>query len=429
MISTIDNVTTRSRLKGTAVPMTPDDAGREFYDRTPTLIYVTNNHGHSEHEIGSVVLVGRYSGHHWSTLDTNLMLEGAPVNPPLVNGAYYRGLGDEEDDPRQVLVQYFDDDHSDERFNSSRPFNLLEMADGNTWPVPNDSVHDLELFTGQYVQVEAPSTPDPETIPAAENDERSSEPEDDRPNPAGLGEAEFKPELVEGSRYVLWRDSNLTPGRIERSFYVATYVGENSFLVDHKLSLSYDGESYIGTTDDTAAGILVIEDGGFDNWRKLRTGDPVPAAEDSENRATVAMNRATALATKWDEFEEALCDMAQNQSWCSEFEDVVRPLGMQGRNRKYRITVEATFTWTLSNPSSNVDRAVSSDLGIDVELSEVSGEGTKSVYLYREGRNGDDASESIDSDDVERELTSELSGSVTVDVTDWSIDETEEDDD
>lgn len=81
-----------------------------------------------------------------------------------------------------------------------------------------------------------------------------------------------------------------------------------------------------------------------------------------EDRARLFRQKIREFNTHWEGLGDALNELADDADWCSEYEDVVRPLGMEGREsneqRDYEVTVSVQGSFEWDSPSSRLDMAI-----------------------------------------------------------------------
>lgn len=173
----------------------------------------------------------------------------------------------------------------------------------------------------------------------------------------------------------------------------------------------------------------------------IRSGDDVVAIElstariapvkrdfnfkpsDQEREASLEAYFARQVEQYLSTITEQIHNIANEEDWCNEFDELLDSLGLETRSREYVSSVTATFTADVDSPPSEVDEAVSrwvSD-GPDVVLSSMTIVGTIDVNVYWTGSRGDE--ENFDSSEVETAVEDALGSSV--EIIDWHINETE----
>lgn len=102
----------------------------------------------------------------------------------------------------------------------------------------------------------------------------------------------------------------------------------------------------------------------------LSLTDPASGTSTTEPDVAEALRAyVREMEERWETLSEALNEKADEQDWCSDFESVVRPLGLPGRTRMaYDVDVTVTIEYTLdeSNTSTDFDRALSEEVGHEI---------------------------------------------------------------
>lgn len=340
---------------------------------------------------------------------------GAPLNPVMVNGHYYRALGG-----RNWLVQYHDEDHLGDRHVASMALNIV-AADGVPWPFPSDATALWDASEVPYIEVEAPAQPMdvPQFVEDTSINGRTR----------GLGEAEadgrvlMNPELEVGGIYIFWSErddwvrSSSTEARVVRSIengvpvfdFLGYYVVER--VNGEDVAYFYSSRRTVLDSDTTKG------------WAKLALTTPTATETDTSRWETV---KSTEL-TEFREFNNATNSLAEDNDWCSEYEGIVERLGMEGRTPNqsdYDVRVSVNFSFqTAGSPSGAIDRAVASDHDIDgISLSSATYTGTAAITIrVSDQTNEDDARDYIDSEVVENELSSMMSGAEDIEIDDYTV--------
>jgi len=234
------------------------------------------------------------------------------------------------------------------------------------------------------------------------------------------------PDPVPGEVYLVWSEG----GDDNSPTFIATYVGQ------------FDGTRLFATF--AYAIRPPTEDGGVDIrtttsqhtfedrvWVKARF-DTVPLTEDqlegTVDRAQELLRELKAEEAWFNEFDEALNSMADGHGWCGTYDDIVRAVGLSGREKEYWVEVEANCTVTDTNPSSRLDDLLGEHYGNSIVTSSVTFTAKVTVRVGGiTASDHEDAHARVQRDDVMTELNSMLSGDVELD--DWEIKDSGEEDD
>src|SRR5919205_79503 len=391
-------------------------------------LFVTGAYSeYGERFINHVVEVFLHSGpeQYFTYNPGGRFLYGSPVNPAPVHGRYYRLLNQfDESAPHGALVQYIDHHHTGDRHNAANPWNVVAGINNNPWPLPNDS---FNLVTSPYIEVEPPAdlvgrpTEAPETIDAGFDGPAMGLAEQD----SGTGRALKNPELVDGNYYIAWRRDAAAPTEYcYLTVYTGTASGEGGYL-RATARMRRDGQrlNTVSITDVLLVGNL--------HWAKARMAPPAEKVSGEQEQALLSglRLRLSNSTARFAEFNEALNEKAREQEWCSEYEGVIVPLGMEPREVKknWVISVTAHFETTDDSPSSSVDNVLSEQYDVeDLSLTTVTMSGKVTVKLRVSEMTEDEARNWVDRYEVENELAEMFPGSASC--TDWDIDGIEEDD-
>lgn len=124
----------------------------------------------------------------------------------------------------------------------------------------------------------------------------------------------------------------------------------------------------------------------------------------------------------WGRWSDAMNEVAQESEWCPEYERAVIPLGFEGRGEMdWDVRVSVVATLTIDNPSSHLDRLLSSETGLYVEATRVRADVSLTVSGTVSGMRREDVEDEIDTSTVETWLENNYGYEWEVD--DWSIEE------
>lgn len=411
----------------TPVPRRPTgtEANNDVYN---VLVYVTSVEGEDRDSVVGTVQTVRPSPIQdgWFRRDANgrngvQRVYGAVLNDPMVNGRYYRSLTGSGS-----LVRFNDEDHAGDRHLSRLPLSIL-ATNGVTWPVPNDGMTMWDDSV-PYIEVEAPTG-------AAEVTDAHQFVEDTTiTGPTrGIAEAEpdgrvlLNPDIEVGGMYVFWSTRQSWPDRanmVEGRICTAITDGTPTF--------QYFGYWAVERFNDADTPYFyssrrTILDGTTENkgWAKLAmTGATEVTTTDAD--VTRLNDLRSAEAAEFSEFNESTNTLARDNDWCSEYEGIVEPLGMEGRTKTvhdYDVELSVDFSFEVDSVSSRIDTEVGNQYDIPgISLDSATFTGTASVTITLSDRDEDDDLEDyIDTSDVEDALNREMSGVSSIDVNDWSI--------
>lgn len=138
----------------------------------------------------------------------------------------------------------------------------------------------------------------------------------------------------------------------------------------------------------------------------------------------------TRIDERKETYSDALNELADENDWCSEFEQVVQAMDFPGRNKRkdFEVTVQAEIEWEDDSPSARMDRTVETEVFNgnieDLSLSTMKMSGTLTVSLVVEEVNvagGEDEAirERVSNSTVAERIQELMDGEVTV--TDYTI--------
>lgn len=368
--------------------------------------------------IGAVVTARSDQHNDWHEYG-QWLYKGALVNPAPENGKHYRML---EADGQGLLLRYNDEDHRADRNGSGESGWSIVAGPEGDWAFPNDSLAGAPMH---YVEVDH----DPNAVSV--DRQETIENADGWPTFGGAettieGDVLLKPEPVVGQKYLIWRDEADTT-------YVGTFVG----TVGGAPTAQCEGRivNVNGETVGTGADHRVLFNDAERNWKwaKAALVKPEPETVDitaESQKLTTLRAQVTALQVEFETMNENLNETAEEKGWCPEYEEIVEPLGMTGRQREtdWDVEIRADITLEDDSPNSRVNSDLGSLIGMDFECESYEIKGSVTVTITRTARSGGDASNGIESDDVRsavyNELSSHVDRSFTID--DWNVIDTTE---
>lgn len=384
-------------------------------DIQPTL-YITRVH---RSYIGMEDLLGTYrkvfpapSSDSWYTQMQGgglVRVHGAIVSPPLENGKYYRLLTDQ-----RMVVQYFDDEHIDQRNRTHRPFNVV-AGEAGPWQFVGDSLVSMTLsLTGPYIEVKAPEevsdvrqdesdeTPDPQFI-----DGTTDGPTLGLAATNAAGRVALDPALMPGRQYVLW-GGRANQGQV----YIGTYMlGQDDIF---RISDCAYRDAH-GAVDNYTT-LTTLRKDSVEHWADLKLERPESLGD--EGAKNLLREQAQTIRTEFADLNENMNELASNEDWCEEYERIILPLGMTAReDRKvdWEVTVNVSFTMDEDSPSHSFDQAIS-DLwdGGDITASSFSITGVATVEVVVSAVDQQDAYEQVDSQLVRDRMDDLFPGSIEI---------------
>lgn len=415
----------------TETPVVRDPTADESSTFGPVfMLYVTRANAGGEDLVGTVAPVhSSNSRDGWLKELPNsgyVRVYGAVLNEPMVNGGHYRSLNG-----AGMYVRYNDDDHAGDRNVGALPLSIL-ASNGNTWPVPNDGTGAWTENT-PYIRVEAPATPD---VPSAEDapaevmdahqfvtDLTVNGPTRGFAALNSAGRAELNPALEVGETYLYWTTAG-------------TWARDRITEARLVTGLPADGDPEFSILGYWTMERVRGEDQPY--WYATRR----TVLDESEGKSWVKMALTTMEATNtdrltWDairlreidefaEFNSATNELAKDNDWCSEYEGIIEPLGMEGRTKTmhdYDVEVSASISFEVDSVSSRIDQNVASDYsasGISLNSARFRGDVTVTIRVS-DVDDDDDASDQIDSDTVYEHINNMLSGHDDLEIDDYSI--------
>lgn len=244
---------------------------------------------------------------------------------------------------------------------------------------------------------------------------------------------ELNPEPVAGGVYVAW-SKGWTPGSMSTILHcVAAPDGSLWFAEAGRYRILPSGIRHrdLGNWSTELKTKESLEE-GFD-WILAA---PRRVEFSSGPASAYLVTQILTLDRNKDLYSDALNELADEESWCPEFEQVVQPMGFPGRDRtrSYTVEVSVDFEWDNDDPSSRMDRNVESSLFYDnisnLSLTSMRMTGTvRTSILVEEVRvAGGDVEEAIreelSKDAVKDRLEDMMDGTIEVD--DYTIESYEE---
>ena len=231
------------------------------------------------------------------------------------------------------------------------------------------------------------------------------------------GRVRKNPEPVVGDIYLVWNSPD-EPGSLT---FVATYH-EGGFAA---LAYIPQPDEELPTLRHTSS--MTVLDVA---WVKARFDTPVITDEQME--VSVAgvqfLNDELDREAEWfDTFSDGLNELAERHGWCNQYDDIVRDLGMPGREKEYWVEAEVTCTLTDDNPSGRLDSVLEQYYGASFDTTRVEITGKVTVRVNGIKATGDDAAQGmVTREDVFAAVDGMFSGDVDMD--DWEVKDSGEED-
>lgn len=248
------------------------------------------------------------------------------------------------------------------------------------------------------------NTPDvhtskPELILNAENGSTFGMAETDTDN-----WAELNPAPDPGTEYLVWRDGDTTtkvgtalvePGSAALVFFTHTEL------------VRTEG----GLTRRMCPNRIRADEAGL-RWVPAKAERPVALVQrELANRLAVSLAEEL---EKFNSMNDDLNELADSWGCCEDYETVVVPLGLRGRDKKkdYDVTVKVTVKYTDDSPSHNADLKLREVYGLyRLETTELTFTGTFELTVHMSECTSDgDAMNMVTREDVDDALASVLTG-------------------
>lgn len=404
------------------------------------LIYVTR----IESDRNSATYVGRVlrcyaanSGDGWlheSANDGVVRVYGAVLNDTMVNGHYYRTLN-----ARNLVARYNDSDHAGDRHVPSLPLSMI-AGDGTPWPFPNDGMSMWE--DTPYIEVEAPALSPAapsfgevsvDILPELTDAHQflpATAPEFDPSFGFGLpgadGRVRLNPDLEVGEMYIFWSAGRPRDRGSMSEVRMVTALPAGDETQPRFAHLGYWNLERDGGEDKPyfyTGRRSVLDEETEKAWVKLAL--TVPANDTNTDTSEWTGLQATER-TEFAEFNEATNELAADNDWCTEYEDIVTKVGMEGRTKKvhdYDVDVTASITFEADSISSRIDTHVANDYdipGFCGNSARFRGDVTVTIRIS-DVDDDDDAADQIDSDTVYEHINNMMSGIDDLEIDDYNI--------
>ncbi len=392
-------------------------------------------------------------------------LTGARVSPTPVNGRLYQELRNmaAATSCSPFVLRYNDEAHRDDRAERNNPWTIVWAQQGLEHQVGRARVE--SPFA--YVELRSPLTPVTTGLASDEDIELILSEVDETAavvaaatDPVYIdntteGHTLGKAHLEENGRVQI--DPPTVPGEM----YLTWYNG-NDWYRDHAmLQVAASGERFmsLGYFNRGVDGNVYYHDDlwadvrgpgwGADttmHWAKVAMTDPDVNETSSTARAEVLTTQAEESHEAFEDLNDALNELARQQSWCGEYERTMESIGMRHRRsgprlpfdpdnmqdrtpprHAYDIEYSVEVTISDDSPSYRVTNMMESEYGA-YSVSELRFDATMNVTLRGiVADNEEDALNSITQSMIESEVEGMVDGSV--EVNDYAHSDTNEDTD
>jgi hypothetical protein len=239
------------------------------------------------------------------------------------------------------------------------------------------------------------------------------------------GRALKNPPPVIGDEYLLWPGDTLDGAPVFVATYLGEYANEHLFATFAYVLRPSDEEVPLDVRTLTSQSNIMDK-----TWVKARFAT-LPLTEAQLETTTDRMQelrRELSTEQAWfSEFSDAMNELAEGHGWCGTYDDIVRDIGMPGREKDYWIDVSAQCTITDNNPSSRLDSLLEGHYGGTIETSSVSFSGKVIVRVSGITATSDSEAQSrVARDEVRSALDEMFSGDVELD--DWEVKDSGEED-
>lgn len=144
---------------------------------------------------------------------------------------------------------------------------------------------------------------------------------------------------------------------------------------------------------------------------------------DEPNRGQLNAYQSVGSSAYMDDLTSQLHDIANNNDWCSEFDDLMEQIGLETRSKDYVTTVRATAEISLE-AGERVSEAIGWEIGDESYVGTVQATIETTVRVYWTGRSGEEDSY-VDNNEIEEALENQLHSVDINEVVSWDILDTE----
>lgn len=245
------------------------------------------------------------------------------------------------------------------------------------------------------------------------------------------GERELNPVPVDGMLYVTWEGA----GGFEDApaYHVVRWdAATESFWALYRVN--YDPAARLAVPaglGSYAHNHRLTVDGERKWVRADRPAAPVPLEVTSTEQSVAAiLEQQARTSARREAYSERINELAEDNAWCSDFEEIVQGVGLPGRTKpRNDVSVDLRVEVTLHNdsPSGELDERIGADAGASMTLSSVEVTGTVDVTVQlsevqiTDSSDYSDVDELIERSEVEDAIDNQLSGFTVVSVDGWTV--------
>jgi hypothetical protein len=385
-------------------------------------------------------------------------LTGARLNPEPRNGSLYqelRAIGAGGDTVSPFILRYNDEAHVEDRAQLTNPWTIVWATDNLRSEIGRPRV----MAPVGWVELADPLTPvltglaSDEEIDSLLTDEVATPfaPTEGIANLAtghtlGKGHVEtegghvgmvlLNPEREVGETYLTWYTNR---DYYNDHVFVQVYGGGDLFTPVGYFNRGRDGRVYF-TDDVFSVPPMPAMDRNI-QWAKLAMEVPEESPE-AEARATLLVEQARASHEAFEDLNDALNEMAEEQSWCSEYERTMQYIQMRDRrsgNRQpydpgnpvapvSRRAWDMEYTVDISveddSPGYRIIDRLDSEYSVALQNVSLTFTASVSVTVTQVAATAEEAEESVGSAEIEERLSEMFDGSFSMD--DWTHNDTSE---
>jgi hypothetical protein len=385
-------------------------------------------------------------------------LTGARVNPNPRNGGLYqelRSIGGGPDVASPFVLRYNDDAHAEERAVRTNPWTIVWATENLRSEIGRQRV---QPPTG-WIELASPLTPVTTGL-ASDEDIDSLLTDEEVPAPAptegianlatghtlGKGHVEtegghvgmvlLNPARTVGEMYLTWY-----PNRdyYNDHVFVQVYHGGERFAPVGYFNRGRDGRVYY--TDDVFSVPPMPAGERNIQWAKLAMEVPDESPEATAREAAL-VEQARASHEAFEDLNDALNEMAEEQSWCSEYERTMQYIQMRDRRSGNRqpydpgnpLATTQRRAWDLEytvdisvesdDPGYRVIDRLDSEYGVALQNVSLTFTASVSVTVTQVAATAEEAEDMVGSPEIEERLSEMFDGSFSMD--DWTHNDTSE---
>jgi hypothetical protein len=388
-------------------------------------------------------------------------LTGARVSPTPVNGRLYQELRDMPGEAHcsPFVLRFNDEAHLDDRAHRDNPWTIVWAQDG------------LEHNIGQariqvpyaWVEVQSPLTPVNTGLASDEEIDLIFSEMDE--TAAVVAAATYMDNTTEGhtlGKAQAEADGNviLDPVRVPGEMYLTWYDG-TSWYDDHAMVQVAISETHMTPVGYYNRGVdnavyyhddIYYEVRGPDwaaptdiHWAKLGLESPDPAT-DADERVARLLTIAEESHESFENLNDALNNLAEDEGWCSEYERTMQSIQMRDRRsgprapfdrgnigapprpdrHAYDVQYDVEVTVTDDSPAHRITNVIEGEFGL-YSVSELRFDATMAVTVSGIVAENEDEAESMVSQSQITDEVESMLGDASFELNDYSHSNTSED--